>query len=430
MSLSNQLKIKPMNLKNLFITSFFLSAILICNAQENFNGSVVKQNYIQLSFKTNVKLQDTISISIKRLEIDHYLIPYGGIERFVNTQDFGSATLLSKVMLGNSGIIQYEDHKVKPGNAYIYWLQSPGGNKIAGPLFLKVRDPDMWWSQEKIDSTIDWLVQTQPEIVKKHTFGKTVEGNVINGLLVGNLNNPILLIGYTHAGESGAELLLYSIEKILTDNKRLLDKTGIIVIPVLNIDSRNLLINGIPGYLRKNSNGVDLNRNYPADWDVNSTKDPYSGTYRGPAPGSEPETQSIIRAIDQFKPKLVLDYHWMGTITGCNLLSYTEQPEILPELNQYAKCFYDGYYKNAQNPPEVKISKSSNTATTTRYCVQIKNIPAFTVEGDRLDPILARTHNDLANNEDLKISQGKHYQALISVLEYVSNTYKRSSNKQ
>ncbi len=419
-----------MKLKKIFFTIFFLCALSLGYAQENFKGTVVQQRYIRLEYKSSVKLQESITMSIKRLELGRYLIPYWGVERFIQSLDVGSVNTMFEAALelrsDSSGIFQYEDHAVKQGYSYIYWLQSPSGKIIAGPLCLKVRDPNVWLSQKKIEHTMDRLTRIHPNVVEKHTFGKTRKGNLINGLLVGNLNNAIALIGNIHAGESGAELHLYTIEQILEHNKDLLNKAGIIIITALNIDSRNRLINGIPDYQRKNIDGVDLNRNFPAAWEVVDssysllTNDPFSATYRGHSPASEPETKTVIRMIETYKPKVVFSYHWMGCITGSTLLAYTKKTEVLPELHQYAECFNEGFYENTRNPPKYKIIESNKPGTLHRYCITKHNIPAYDVEGNREEPVLIRAHSDMATEEDLRAYQQKHYRAILNVLQYLS----------
>ena len=85
-------------------------------------------------------------MSIKRLELGRYLIPYWGVERFIQSLDVGSATTVIEATLesdSSGSMFQYEDHAVKQGRSYVYWLQSPGGKIIAGPLCRKVRDPNV-----------------------------------------------------------------------------------------------------------------------------------------------------------------------------------------------------------------------------------------------------------------------------------------------
>jgi hypothetical protein len=61
--------------------------------------------------------------------------------------------------------------------------------------------------------------------------------------------------------------------------------------------------------------GVDPNRNFNEHWgydDEGSSNDPFSDTYRGPGPASEPETQAMQGLIDRIKPKFQSNMHSFG----------------------------------------------------------------------------------------------------------------------
>ncbi len=60
--------------------------------------------------------------------------------------------------------------------------------------------------------------------------------------------------------------------------------------------------------------GVDNNRNYPYGWRVNGNFgiDPDDETYSGPAPGSEPENQTMMALWEHVVPVVMLDYHSYG----------------------------------------------------------------------------------------------------------------------
>jgi len=63
--------------------------------------------------------------------------------------------------------------------------------------------------------------------------------------------------------------------------------------------------------------GVDSNRNFPEHWNYD---DEGSGTifsdetYRGPSPGSEPETQAMIGLMDEIHPVFHISYHSFGQL--------------------------------------------------------------------------------------------------------------------
>lgn len=403
----------------------FFFAFYSAGAEEKLSGKVIQQKTIRLVYKSPVKAMESTPLNFVRLEIDPSVVPFWGFSSFSQNQDLQKGIIISAVKWNTTDSVVYDDNSVKPGFGYLYWVQSANGINVTEPVFLKFRDPEIWFSQEKVEEKIDQLQKKYPDLVVKLKLGETVNKNPIAGILCGNPKNAIMLIGYTHPGESGAELILNSIEKLLSDNKDLFQETGILAIPVLNIDSRNRLIEGHPEYLRHNSNGVDLNRNYPALWEKNpSNFKPGSGNYPGPQPASEPETQSVIAAIEKYSPRLVLDYHWMGALTGCDFLTVRTDTSVNKVTDLLAELYYKGYNYNETSYPPVKVSISNNPATTTRYCMGIKKIPALTIEGwsrSRQSPGLLRAEYGLTTRDDMKLYSEKHYRALLNVLEGMSS---------
>lgn len=64
--------------------------------------------------------------------------------------------------------------------------------------------------------------------------------------------------------------------------------------------------------------GVDLNRNYPFRWGAlgegGSSASPWSPYFRGDRPGSEPETQAMMRLVEAIRPVASISYHTLGTV--------------------------------------------------------------------------------------------------------------------
>ena len=110
--------------------------------------------------------------------------------------------------------------------------------------------------------------------------------------LFGNLNSSVLIIGCFHGDEPQGK---YLIEKYL--NKK--TDTSLMFIPCLNEY-------GVEHNVRTNSNGVDLNRNFPTkNWEL-TEKDNFFG---GNSPASEKETKFVIDIIEKHKPEIILTLH-------------------------------------------------------------------------------------------------------------------------
>lgn len=111
--------------------------------------------------------------------------------------------------------------------------------------------------------------------------------------------NPILFVGGVHGDEPEGVQLAQDFLSWLRHEATPKLRPWILV-PCLNKD----------GYLlgeRTNGNGVDLNRNFPTpDWS-SLTKGPRY--YPGPHAGSEPETQALVKLINEHKPQLIVHFH-------------------------------------------------------------------------------------------------------------------------
>jgi hypothetical protein len=221
---------------------------------------------------------------------------------------------------------------------------------------------------------IDALVAAHPDLAKRISIGKSVEGRDLTGIEIGaGVNEPedgrpvFLMFGAHHAREwPSAELPMEFahdlVNSYVAGDRRvvdLLERGRAIIVPVSNpdgydasrtsgdlVDLRQADNGGIasilatPGnaYKRKNcrylegrtqpagtcvlvpSNGglgvgIDLNRNYGALWGgPGASAQSTAATYRGPAPFSEPETQAIRSLISSRQVTTLITNHTFSNL--------------------------------------------------------------------------------------------------------------------
>ncbi|QIG39074.1 zinc carboxypeptidase [Microbacterium sp. 4R-513] len=105
---------------------------------------------------------------------------------------------------------------------------------------------------------------------------------------------------------------------------KIIDSTELWFVPVANPDGYDFTFQEGNRLWRKNLrdndgdgqitgvDGVDLNRNSATRWGYDnegSSPNPASDTYRGPSPGSEPETQALDHLFADVTPQFMINYH-------------------------------------------------------------------------------------------------------------------------
>lgn len=120
---------------------------------------------------------------------------------------------------------------------------------------------------------------------------KTAQGNSIN-LFVNEEHNSVLVLGCMHGDEPQGEYLINEYIKSNTDTK-------LMFVPCVNPD-------GVKAKTRVNSNGVDINRNFPTkNWELTAKNEFFGGN----TPASEIETKFLVEIIEKYKPKFILTLH-------------------------------------------------------------------------------------------------------------------------
>ncbi|HSJ61094.1 MAG TPA: M14 family zinc carboxypeptidase, partial [Jiangellaceae bacterium] len=204
-----------------------------------------------------------------------------------------------------------------------------------------------WDGDGGIEEQLRDIAEQYPKLTQLHTIGTTHEGRDILALRVtSNAQNvplgkrPAVLYQATAharewiATEVNRRLMLHYLENAATDQeiRNILATTELWFVPVMNPDGyqytfdherlwrKNLRDNDGNGVIDSND-GVDLNRNFPEHWNYDeegSSSQITSDTYRGPAPGSEPETVANMALFDMADFSFAISYHSFG-----ELLLYT-----------------------------------------------------------------------------------------------------------
>lgn len=261
-------------------------------------------------------------VQIKRLRHDEFTYGVQYAEYFEDFKPEDADTIHTH----NLPDPQYTDNDVKIGCTYSYWVTFDNGASV-GPASVKVRDPEVWWPYEKTHATMTGLVERHGGLVSMKQYGATVGGSPLEGIVAGNPEKLIAFVGLIHPGESGPELILPVVERLVASDPELLRRCGVAVLPAVNRDERERMVRGVPYYMRTNARGIDLNRNFDGAWEEISyaygddTSDPKSSTYRGAHPESEPETQAVVAFVKENAPKAIVSMHWLASVAGDRFLA-------------------------------------------------------------------------------------------------------------
>lgn len=130
------------------------------------------------------------------------------------------------------------------------------------------------------------------------------------------------------------------------------DNVTLYILPSLNPDGE---ARAHDKYGRLNDNGVDLNRNFPINWQADWNRAGcwnYLPSSSGTGPGSEAETQALMNFIDSHKIEALISYHSaaLGIFPGGNPWdeNSTRLAESIAQVSSYryppldTGCIYSG----------------------------------------------------------------------------------------
>lgn len=204
------------------------------------------------------------------------------------------------------------------------------------------------YSYEKMLNDTEKLKSMYPELIKTSSIGQSVEGRELLLIEFGRGENRIFVCGAHHGREYiSTTYLMYAIDRYAYayrcgsmwgkyNPKAILDNVTFCIVPMVNPDGVNLVLNGIEatknpekiasmgiyegkkyGYSawKANMNGVDLNWNYDKDWTPEKSRNPRGSVgFNGDYPRSEPETIAISDYVDKNAFDAYVSYHTQGEI--------------------------------------------------------------------------------------------------------------------
>lgn len=127
--------------------------------------------------------------------------------------------------------------------------------------------------------------------------GNSVEGREIPYSVHGSGPLTILLLASIHGDEEAGTPLLERLQRELETGQHpeLLEGRRLVILPCANPD-------GLAADRRQNSNGVDLNRNFPS-------RNFRSQRTGGRQPLSEPESRALLGLIERYGPTRAMSFH-------------------------------------------------------------------------------------------------------------------------
>lgn len=266
------------------------------------------------------------------------------------------------------------------------------------------------------------------------TIGQSVQKRQIQAIRIGIGKNEVMYSSSIHANEWITSLVLMKFiedfcesyvnnREIFGHNaKEIFEKSSIYIIPMLNPDAIELVTGNIregsyeynhykqiadnfpdipfPEGWKANYNGVDLNLQFPADWEE-ARRIKFEQGYNKPAPRdfvgfgplTEPESLAIYNYTLKHDFRLILAYHTQGEVI------YWKYKDYLPkDSEEIGKIFsmVSGYVL------QITPSESANAGYKDWFIKQY-NRPGYTIEAGRGTNPLPLSQFDRIYNDNIGI---------------------------
>lgn len=245
-------------------------------------------------------------------------------------------------------------------------------------------------------------LETLYPFIRVETIGRSVMGKRLIEIRIGNGEKKVHMNGSFHANEwITTPILMETVNQYLLSLTNYTPIRGLTmlpfyeavelsVVPMVNPDGVDLVINGAPNRepyrtnvlninagsddfsgWKANIRGVDLNNQYPAEWEIEAARKPTEPSprdYPGKAPLTEPEALALANLANERNFARVLAYHTQGRVIFWGFEGYEpEESEII--VNEFARV--SGYEP---------IRYVDSYAGYKDWFIQTFRRPGFTVE--------------------------------------------------
>lgn len=224
--------------------------------------------------------------------------------------------------------------------------------KISAQIFDYMTSPT---SKDVLDA-VGYLAEFYPDLISTEKIGTSVKGKDIMLLKLGKGSKKACVVAGLHAKEDiavvftmrcieeYAEAYCSATGKYGSYNlRKMLNEYTLYIVPLMNPDGLDIVNAGeMPLYTDKlsdsvrekyksNANGVNLNRNFPFRWDqiISSPTEPDEADYRGDSEGSEPETQAIVKLVENNDFEWLFSMHCKG-----NFIYWADQYNKINSFDQ------------------------------------------------------------------------------------------------
>ena len=276
----------------------------------------------------------------------------------------------------------------------------------------EIVDPYRLYTYEQMTADLAALQERYPALISVSSIGQSVEGREIPVFRLGTGARKILICAAMHAREyETTNYVMYTAEQYCRGYESdgefwglryrdVLDGVQFVVVPMLNPDGVAIaqqgaayvserpalaamkITDGMPGNYyswKANANGVDLNRNWPLDFDVVNQKYQYSAVpasafYSGPEPLSEPESQAMQRLMDETPFYAFCSFHSAGNCVYWS--DATNAKELLDRVRPVAERVAKACAYQLMNGTGIK----SRSGCMINYARAVYEAPCITVE--------------------------------------------------